>query len=133
MSEQKGKVVVADDNESIREMLSMLLEMDGYEVHTAENGAVAIKKFDSVGNIDLVVSDMNMPELNGLELISEVRKRDAHVPIVILTGEDDSYLVSEAISRGAEDYIKKNENIHEIFLPTISKILDQYRSKKEKT
>ncbi|TAN44503.1 MAG: response regulator [Nitrospirae bacterium] len=130
MSGQKGKVLVADDNDSIREMLSMLLEMDGYEVHTAENGAVALNKFNSVGNIDLIVSDMNMPELNGLELISEVRKLDDKVPFIFLTGEGDVYLASEAISRGAEDYIKKNENIHEIFLPMVAKILDQYRSKK---
>lgn len=130
MTENRGKVLVVDDDAFVREMLSMLLEMDGYEVKTAEDGASAIASLDADPAVDLVISDMNMPGINGLELIPEVKKRNPEAPIIILTSFDDVYIVSEAIERGAEDYIVKDENVQETFLPAVERILEKCRLRK---
>lgn len=130
MTEKRLKVLVVDDDAFVRELLSMLLDMGGYDIETAEDGADAIKKFESDRNIDLVISDMNMPGINGLELITEIRKLDTEVPIIILTGHDDVTIVTEAVERGAEDYIVKDENIQETFLTSVEKILEKYRLRK---
>ena len=67
------RILVADDDPLVREMIAMILEDEGYTVETAEHGAEALKKFNAEESIGLIVSDMNMPELDGLGLIKAVR------------------------------------------------------------
>lgn len=104
MEAQKGKILVADDEKEIREVLKLLLSGEGYEVAEASDGREALELADA--SIDLYVLDVNMPSLSGYAVGAELRKRwDA--PIMFLTaysGESDKVM---GFSAGADDYMVK--------------------------
>ena len=80
-----SKVLVADDEEIIRELAKEVLEAEGYEVVTAEDGSAALSKI-AEGGIDLLLTDIKMPEIDGLRLIREARKVTPDLPSIIMTG-----------------------------------------------
>ena len=82
------QVMTVDDSATVRQVLRMTLEQEGYEVLEADSGHNALKKFPE-GGIDMLVTDLNMPGMDGIELIKEVRKKPGarFVPIVMLTTE----------------------------------------------
>src|ERR1035438_10733950 len=79
-----GKILVVDDEEIIRESLSFILRKEGYEVDEAENGRVAQSKLLE-GKYDIVVTDLEMPQMRGIELLEEIKKLDIHTSIIIIT------------------------------------------------
>jgi len=79
-----GKILVVDDEEIIRESLSFILRKEGYEVDEAENGKVAQGKLLE-GKYDIVVTDLEMPQMRGVELLEEIKKMDIHTSIIIIT------------------------------------------------
>lgn len=125
MGDDNTRILLADDDAFVREMLGMILEAHGYEVITAENGTEALAKLAADNDIKLVVSDMNMPETNGLELVKEVRKNGNPVPIIILSAFGELGVVDEALTRGATDYVVKDENIQDKIIEVITKALKQ--------
>ena len=85
------KVLVAEDEESIREFIVINLTRSGYEVEQAENGAVALEKFMSDESAyDVAVLDIMMPELDGLTVCKELRKRSSDLGIIMLTEHNDT-------------------------------------------
>ncbi|EIJ41095.1 PAS domain S-box [Beggiatoa alba B18LD] len=97
---QQGKtktVMVIDDDESMREGISILLETEGWQVHTAENGKVALAQIENV-NPTLILLDLNMPVMNGFEFVTRLRIIDKwrSVPVIILTAEN---LTAEQLAR----------------------------------
>ncbi len=105
------KILVADDMATIRMLVtSSLVEMGYYDVIEAENGQAAWTSLDKPqASIGLVISDLNMPEMNGLELLKKMRadNRFNKLPFVLLTAEADIGQVKEAISLGVTNYIVK--------------------------
>ncbi len=101
-------VLIVDDSESIREVVSFTLENAGYNVIVAIDGQDAIKHFDGK-TIDLLLTDLHMPNMNGIELIREVRKIDAYtrIPILFLTTESQRDKKMEAKDAGATGWIIK--------------------------
>ncbi|MDF1550074.1 MAG: response regulator [Bacteroidales bacterium] len=101
-------ILIVDDSESIREVVSFTLENAGYEVIIAIDGQDAIKHFDGKV-IDLLLTDLHMPNMNGIELIREVRKIDAYsrIPILFLTTESQRDKKIEAKDAGATGWIIK--------------------------
>jgi len=101
-------VLIVDDSESIREVVSFTLENAGYNVIVAVDGQDAIKHFDGK-IIDLLLTDLHMPNMNGIELIREVRKIDAYtrIPILFLTTESQRDKKMEAKDAGATGWIIK--------------------------
>ena len=79
------RVLITDDDQNIRWMLSLLLRSEGIEVIEAENGLVALSLVRQ-GNIDLMLLDLKMPGMTGLEVLHEVRKLDVGLPVVLITG-----------------------------------------------
>lgn len=131
-NEKKGvNVLVVDDDPLVRDMIAMILEDGGYAVDTAENGAGALAKFKSGSGIGLIVSDMNMPELDGLGLIKAVRETGSDVPIIILTGNSEIATAINALNHGANDYLLKDENIQETISISAAKVLEKYELKKQ--
>ena len=110
-------ILIVDDSESIREVVSFTLDNAGYEVIVAVDGQDALKHFDGK-NIDLLLTDLHMPVMNGIELIKEVRKIEAYarIPILFLTTESQRDKKVEAKDAGATGWIIKP------FVPT--KLLD---------
>src|ERR1700693_92286 len=99
-------ILVVDDEEAIREVVSTMLESKGYHCTAVQNGRVAqdqVKKTTP----DLVLSDMIMPEMDGIRLLEWMRQYDPEVPVIMVTAIHDISTALEAIRRGAYDYILK--------------------------
>lgn len=124
-------ILVADDDPLVREMIAMILQEEGYALETAEDGADALKKFGAGDGIGLVVSDMNMPEMDGLGLIKAIRVLGSDVPIIILTGNSEVTTAIQALKTGASDYIMKDENIQDTIGISVDKALEQHFLKKQ--
>lgn len=105
----RDRVLVVDDEPSARLLARTLLEGGGYEVEEASDGEEALERLRSSGHVSLVVADLNMPELDGLELIWEIRDEGAwaQIPVIVVTGETDEVLETKLIEEGADDYIRK--------------------------
>ncbi|MCR4434453.1 MAG: response regulator [Clostridiales bacterium] len=84
----KKKILVVDDSEMVRNFHSYIIKMFGYQVGTAENGAVALEKL-LAGDYQLLVTDINMPKMDGYELIRNVQEQGIHIPIIIVSTEEE--------------------------------------------
>ncbi len=129
METGKGTLLVVDDDAFVSEMLADILDGDGYKVLTAERGMEALKKLEDLPEISLVISDMNMPEMNGLELIEAIRKSGSDVPIIILTGNSEISVAIAALNKGANDYLIKDENINETITISVEKVMEKQQLK----
>ena len=102
------RVLVIEDEAHIRMALEYNLQMDGFEVHLAENGRLGI---EAVGRVrpDLVLCDWMMPEMNGVEVVRELKgnPKTSHLPVFMLTAKSMVGDVEEAFKAGADDYITK--------------------------
>jgi putative nucleotidyltransferase with HDIG domain len=103
---EKEKILVVDDEEAIREVVSTLLGAQGHLCTVAQNGRVALDAFRK-DTFDLVLSDIVMPEMDGLKLLGELRREDPDVPVIMVTAMHDISIALEAIRSGAYDYILK--------------------------
>lgn len=117
------KVLVVDDSSSIREAVSFMLRKRGFDVVTGVDGKDALKHFDGL-NIDLVITDLHMPNMDGIGLIKEVRKIDDYkrVPILVLTTESQVSIKMEAKKAGATGWIVKPFETDKL-MATIRKVL----------
>jgi putative nucleotidyltransferase with HDIG domain len=100
------KILVVDDEEAIREVVSTLLEAQGYRCTVCSNGRVALDAFRK-DTFDLALSDIVMPEMDGLKLLAELRNEDPDVPVIMVTAMHDISIALQAIRAGAYDYILK--------------------------
>ena len=105
----EGKVLIVDDDPASRLLARAVLEKNGHAVVEAANGLEAIDRLNAEPAVSLVVADLNMPVLDGLELIWEMRDAEkwSHIPVIVLTGETDELLESKLIEEGADDYLSK--------------------------
>ena len=110
-----GKILVVDDEEIIRESLSFILRKEGYEVDEAENGKVAQGKLLE-GKYDIVVTDLEMPQMRGVELLEEIKKMDIHTSIIIITAFGSLDTAISALRSGAIDYILKPIEFDELLI-----------------
>lgn len=103
------KVLVVDDQTSVRQMTKLTLEEIGVRlIHEAENGSRAVE-VASVQPLDLIISDFNMPEMDGIEFLRAVRSHPSarRVPFILVTGRGDRELVVKAAQAGANNYVVK--------------------------
>jgi len=101
-----AKILLVDDEESIRLTVSASIREDGHEVHTAVEVAEAFELMKE-HDFDVIVSDIIMPRISGMELLRKIRKSSPDIPIVMLTGEPEVNTASEAVRTGAFDYLSK--------------------------
>ena len=100
------KILVVDDEEAIREVVSTLLEAQGYKCTVCSNGRMALEAFRK-DTFDLVLSDIVMPEMDGLEAAGRTASQDPDVPVIMVTAMHDISIALQAIRAGAYDYILK--------------------------
>jgi two-component system response regulator AtoC len=103
----KEKILVVDDEPSIRKYLQTLLEVDGYEVETVSSGREAIAKVSGGERPDFIILDVLMPELNGIETLKELMQADRSLNVIMLSCSNEVGTVVEAIRIGAHDYLTK--------------------------
>ena len=117
------QILLADDSESIREVLAFILENAGYQVLQACDGIDALKYFDG-RPIDLLLTDYHMPRLNGLDLIRKVRQIEnyMHIPILVLTTESQNEKIRDAKNSGATGWLTKPFNSEKL-LNTLRKVI----------
>src|SRR5690606_16086600 len=106
-----GHILVVDDNEMNRDMLSRRLQRQGHTVELAEDGRQALGMIEA-GDYDLVLLDIMMPVMNGFELLERLRGDDRfrHLPIVMISALDDADSITKAIGMGADDHLPKPFN-----------------------
>ncbi len=111
----KAKLLIVDDEKHIREGLEKALSTDGYDVELASDGKDALERIEE-GDIDLVITDLKMPNLSGEELMKEALDKFPYLPIIILTGHGTIENAVEAMRNGAYDYLTKPLNIDKLSL-----------------
>src|SRR5438067_13125660 len=100
-------ILVADDEKPIRLMLTDTLEGEGYKVVQAASGGEVLRMLTSGPKPDLVLLDLRMPEVNGLDVLQRMREQKIEVPVLLMTAHGTSNSAIKAIQLGAEDYIPK--------------------------
>jgi putative nucleotidyltransferase with HDIG domain len=129
MAAESKKILIADDEPSICDILEKFLKKKGYEVVRSSEGraALAVVKNNS---IDLVVSDIKMPGMSGVELLQKIREHDRNLPVLITTGFPTLDTAIEALKLGAYDYLTKPFHLEEIG-EKIRRALEQRRLEEE--
>jgi two-component system KDP operon response regulator KdpE len=112
MSAAPLKVLVVDDEPPIRKLLRMGLSTQGYEILEASNGKMSLELLEQ--KPDLVILDLGLPDMQGLELLRMMRSRNEAVPIVVLSSRGDEVGKVQALDLGADDYITKPFGMDEL-------------------
>ncbi|HEY1937184.1 MAG TPA: response regulator transcription factor [Candidatus Angelobacter sp.] len=109
---ERPRILVVDDEPQIARVLRASLAVHGYEVQVANDGKAGLDAFDA-DRPDLVITDLSMPRLTGIELCESIRER-SHIPIIVLSvrGEDKDKI--DALNKGADDYVTKPFSINEL-------------------
>ncbi|MCL6524864.1 MAG: response regulator transcription factor [Thermoflavifilum sp.] len=110
------RIMIVEDDPILLKTLGQVLKKDGYHLTLCENGKIAIDQFHEI-NPDLLLTDIHMPELDGITLIKHIRQQmNSSIPILILSGSGEEDSVLEAFHLGANDYVTKPFNPKELSL-----------------
>lgn len=115
-------VLVVDDSPTQQLQIRLVLEGCGFQVVCADNGVEALELIDAAIP-DIVVTDLQMPEMNGLELVAEIKKRFQALPVILTTAVGSESIASEALQIGATSYVPKRE-LAEYLCETVTQVLD---------
>jgi DNA-binding NtrC family response regulator len=107
------RALIVDDEDATRDLLVSFLEMIGFETLSAADGEEALRIYKN-SPVDVVISDMMMPKMGGMDLLRELKQTDPDVIFILITGYPSIETSIEAIKKGARDYITKPFNIDEI-------------------
>ena len=125
------EILVVEDSKPLRDMLVHVLKEDGTRVDSAKDGKEALDRYYSVP-YDLIITDLNMPEVTGIELIKRIREKDELVEFIIITGYASLESAIEAIKAGAFDYIIKPFKVEELMV-AVRNVRDKVLLKKRNT
>ncbi len=112
-----SKILIVDDEAAIRSALKEVLEYEGFSISEAPDGETALKMVLKE-SFDLIFCDIKMPKLDGLDFLSELKKEDIQVPVVMITGHGTIDTAVEAIKRGAYDFIQKPLDLNRVLVST---------------
>jgi len=100
------QILIADDEPNMRTVIKAMLEQDGYEVHAARDGIDALETLQE-NHIDIVITDLKMPRMDGMELLRRVAEQYEKLPVIMITAHGTVDTAVEALKLGAIDYIMK--------------------------
>ena len=123
---QTHRVLVVDDSAIIRHLVTQVLGAGGYSTSSAENGRQAISMCESQLP-SLILSDLDMPEMDGLELLRNVRRRWPALPVIIFSSNAGTEARERATQLGAQAYIVKSSLDHEALRATVDRVLGRQR------
>jgi len=109
------RILLVEDEENIRDVVKLNLELEGYEVITASDGLEALKRFKE-GRYNLIILDIMLPEMDGLAVCEQIRLEDSETPILFLTAKDTPADIILGLEKGADDYVTKPFNLQEYLL-----------------
>lgn len=122
-----GRVMIVDDEPDIRKVVRMTLQKAGYDVVEAEDGQKAIEVINTGENrlmLDVIICDIRMPKINGVEAITYFRKEYPRVPLIVLTGFPDTEMATSFLRDGVVDYLVKPVE-GEKLKASVAKAMDQ--------
>jgi two-component system alkaline phosphatase synthesis response regulator PhoP len=123
MASGKGTILLVEDEENLQEALKLNLELEGYEVTCASDGAEALRKVEQE-YFDLLILDVMLPELDGFSVTETVRLQQNDVPILIVSAKSSSADRVHGLKKGADDYLIKPFNLEELLL-RVHKLIDK--------
>lgn len=100
------KILIAEDEKVMRYMLSDFLQNFNFEIIQAENGEIAWKLWNEI-QCDLIITDINMPHMNGIELLKNIKKKQQDFPVIVITGVSVESAQANAIENGADAFLTK--------------------------
>ena len=123
-------ILVVDDEPSMRQMLSIALRREGYQVTAVVDGRAALAALED-SQVDMVVTDVRMPEFSGVDLLREAKRVDPSISVIMMTAYGSKETVLEALRLGATDYVEKTHNLKDELSLRIRKELDRKRLQQE--
>jgi DNA-binding NtrC family response regulator len=130
MNGPKYKILLVDDEELIRELVYTILSNLNHACITAKNGVDALDKMKRE-RFDAVITDIKMPEMDGIILTREIARQYPGTPVMVMTGFEEEYTAGTAISEGAKEFIKKPFSIEEFSLRLQKMIGDASESQRQ--
>lgn len=124
-----AQILIIDDERSIRNVLKDILSNEGFKVDEAGDGEEGLKKFQS-NSYDLVLCDIKMPKVDGLEFLDSVTQSNSEVPVIMISGHGNIETAVDAVKKGAYDYISKPPDLNRLLI-TIRNALDKNNLVKE--
>ena len=118
----KGKILIADDERTIRETVSMILNEEGYDTDAVPNGKEALELLEAK-NYDILITDIKMPEMDGMELINQSFKICPQTSVIIITAHGSIESAIDALRKGAFDYILKPFDFDDLLL-RVGRLMD---------
>ncbi|MBQ7672079.1 MAG: sigma-54-dependent Fis family transcriptional regulator [Paludibacteraceae bacterium] len=112
-----AKILIIDDERAIRNTLKEILEFENYVVEVAEDGRVGLEMASATA-YDLIFSDIKMPEMDGIELLSALREAEVDSPVVMISGHGNIETAVDCIKRGAADFIEKPIDLNRLLITT---------------
>jgi two-component system alkaline phosphatase synthesis response regulator PhoP len=127
----KLSILLVEDEENLHEALKLNLELEGYEVSSAYDGAVALKAVENE-YFDLIIMDIMLPEIDGIDVTQTIRLTNNEVPILILSAKNNSEDRVLGLKKGADDYLTKPFNLEELLL-RIKKLIRKNKKLQDKS
>ena len=131
MAEKKASVLLVEDEENLHEALKLNLELEGYDVTSAYDGATALKTLQGE-YFDLIILDVMLPEMDGINVTETVRISNNEVPILILSAKNSSADRVLGLKKGADDYLTKPFNLEELLL-RVQKLINKNKKLQDKS
>ncbi len=102
-------ILIVDDSKTVRNLVAFIMKKEGFSITTAEDGLDGLEKLYAAENVDLIISDINMPRMDGFTFIKTVREQEAYrdLPIVVLSTEGQERDIQQGLSLGANLYMVK--------------------------
>ncbi|HEY2721603.1 MAG TPA: response regulator transcription factor [Chitinophagaceae bacterium] len=129
--EKKPSILLVEDEENLHEALRLNLELEGYEVTSAFTGAAAMKAVDAE-YFDLIIMDVMLPEMDGINVTEMIRLQNIEVPILILSAKNTSADRVLGLKKGADDYLTKPFNLEELIL-RVQKLIEKNKKLQDKS
>ena len=129
--EKKASILLVEDEENLHEALKLNLELEGYEVTSAFDGTAALKAIQSE-YFDLIILDVMLPEMDGINVTETIRISNNEVPILILSAKNSSADRVLGLKKGADDYLSKPFNLEELLL-RVHKLINKNKKLQDKS
>lgn len=117
------RLLLVEDEESLRKIIQLNLEMEEFEVVSVQDGVTALEKINSE-HFDLLILDLMLPQLSGMDVLKNIRVKDQNIPVIIISAKDTSTDRIQGLKTGADDYLNKPFEIEELLL-RIQKLLER--------
>ena len=116
-------ILIIDDEKAIRKTLSEILSFEGYTIEEAADGEEGLKKF-GLKNYDVVLCDIKMPKIDGIEFLEKAKVINADIPIIMISGHGNLETAVDAVKKGAFDYISKPPDLNRLLI-TLRNAIDR--------